>query len=277
MGPCGCATENLGGLARRAAFVRGERGRGVPLLLVDSGDDLSYAPIATLPVHLRKEADRSAQLISRIYESLQYDAILRGEADIFDGRGFGSPEFDRSPALRIVERSGWRVAIFGFGSPNLFPRFDENWRAEIAKIRPKVDLVLVLAHIAETEISGIAKVLKRGDIVILGHTGKHLDDPILRKDVLFFEADYRGQFVGKLQLHLESDKLSTKNQIDRLRLEDDLRFSEEPAARKQIEERIKSLGPRPKSWYANELVPLSERVSPDREILKQVESVTRKN
>ncbi len=300
--PCGCGKEQLGGLARRATAVFRERIGNGPIILLDAGD--TFFVSRDLPSHIFKEAKVDAGKIATVYRYLKYDAVLAGEIDSLLGdldRGdlswIGTPERPFS----VIEKDGWKVAVFGYLSPKLADReeIEKDLRLsllvkDVREVRPKVDLVILLLHALERETSLILKKAKGVDLVISGHVGRLLQDAQVKQGVLIFEAENRGKYLGKITIHLSNEKMSPKNQVHRLKIKEDLHFvtSElEPHRKKtgglswtdvypgypKLVQELKNLewredkikgdllkwGSEPKSWYAHELIKLGNGFEDD--------------
>jgi hypothetical protein len=206
--PCGCTSNQSGGLPRRASYLKQLRAAG-DVLTVDVGG----AP-----------AGRS------LYDRLKFAAICRGEvamglvahnlgaAEVRLGpaalgeiaRDTGAPFLSSNAAdaagrpiaapLRIVERAGRRVALLGvldesFATPEIQvapPR--QALSAAIARIAGKYDALLVLAYLPEDSLQQLAAALPEADLVVGGPTGQTLA-PRRIGPTLLSSATNKGKFL----------------------------------------------------------------------------------
>jgi 2',3'-cyclic-nucleotide 2'-phosphodiesterase (5'-nucleotidase family) len=289
IGTCGCGTRQLGGLARRATLIGEERNRSEPTLLLDAGDTFYASDL--IPKHLEKESRAKAAKIAAVYRKLGYDGVLAGEIDALlpPADRAGIP-FLESGALRTFERGGWRIAVGAYRSP----AFDAKATADPAKsladalAKAPADLVVLLFHGSADERVRVLAFLPRVDVVIAGHTGELLKDPVRAGKALVFEADNRGQYLGRLRIQKRAQPLSSVNQADRFAAQAELEFltgesaprpaeatvtperagelRELEAEAAAIREELQKMGKLPASWYAHDVIPILSGVRPDREI-----------
>jgi hypothetical protein len=187
--PCGCTTNQSGGLSRRGTFV-GRARADHAVILADAGG----APGGTSP-----------------YQRLKFEAILAGERAMgIDAHNLGAPEADLgaeylrevrermeipfisanlrdargaliAAPLREVEATpgGLRVTLVGVVSPRLVRgglKADEPRDAILKAIggdRPR-DALVVLAYLPEAELRQLAAELPEADIVVGGPTGQSI-------------------------------------------------------------------------------------------------------
>ncbi len=186
--PCGCSSNQSGGLARRATFVNKLR-QSEDIIVADAGG----APGGTSE-----------------YQKLKFKTILSGEARMgVDVHNAGAAEArlgadflagvsadikvpiisanlltaDGKPALqqyRIIERAGQRVAVTGvlstqYASTSLRiadPR--ESVLACIKSITQPFDSLIVLAYLPDQELEALAASLPEADAVVGGPTGQSI-------------------------------------------------------------------------------------------------------
>jgi len=186
--PCGCSSNQSGGLARRATFV-GKLRQAEDVILADAGG----APGGTTE-----------------YQKLKFKTILNGEARMgVDVHNAGAAEAklgteflarvsaetgvpiisanllsaDGKPTLtqfRIVKRGGKRVAITGVVSPQYAsgglriadPR--ESVLACIQSITQTFDSLVVLAYLPDAELEALAAALPEADAIVGGPTGQSI-------------------------------------------------------------------------------------------------------
>jgi hypothetical protein len=209
--PCGCTTNQSGGLPRRGAYIEQLRREAnvVPL-------DVGGAPLGT-----------------SVYDRVKFEAILAGEmlmgiaahnvgaaearlgpdelrrlaainktpfisANVFDAA-------DRPVAelLRIVEAAGRRLALVGvlserFATDKLHVKPPRQAILEtVQQAAGRYDSLIVLAYLPEDELRQLAESLPEADAVIGGPTGQ----PIAPKQigpVLLTSATNKGKFMVRL-------------------------------------------------------------------------------
>ena len=225
--PCGC-TVPKGGLARLASVVDSTRRRYGDALVVDAGD---FAPggkpedKARLGFHLR------------MLDKIGYDAVGIGEREL----AYGVDELlaragqvkvpllsanlvrkdDGKPLLRpstIVTKGDVKVGILAVMSPFFELPADAATRlevkdpfaaarAEVAKLRQEVDVVVALAHLGAAEGMKLAAVVPGIDVVVLSHQpGLVLEGRRVGGGVVVASGD-EIQNVGVTLLGLDGRKL----------------------------------------------------------------------
>ncbi|MBN1908734.1 MAG: hypothetical protein JW818_03260 [Pirellulales bacterium] len=211
--PCGCTSNQSGGLPRRATLVERLRGEA-QVVVVEVGG----APAGT-----------------SVYDRIKFEAILRGEkamgiaahnigeaeaafgpdvlmelanqtgvpfisANVLDAEG--QPV---APAVRLIEKAGRRLAVIGvlsqrFAAPGLTVRPPREAVLEtLREVKGKFDTAIVLAYLPEDELRELAQALPEVDVVLGGPTGQ----PIVPKrqgPTLLSSATNEGKFVIRLDL-----------------------------------------------------------------------------
>lgn len=206
--PCGCASNQSGGLLRRGSFVSAA-GEQNQVVLVDAGG----APGGTSP-----------------YEKIKFEAILKGElsmglfahnigqaeADIGTGylrevaRRLGAPLIssnlrDRDgrhvvEPYRIGEFGGRRLCVVGVlskqyetdGSIVAEPR--EAVLDLLDTIRGRYDWLVVLAYLPEDELRTLAAELPEADVIVGGPTRQSIA-PVRIGPCLLASATNKGKFL----------------------------------------------------------------------------------
>jgi hypothetical protein len=209
--PCGCTSNQSGGLPRRATYIAGLRKQAevVPI-------DVGGAAHGNSP-----------------YELAKFEAILRGEVlmgvaahniGAAEAR-FGPDELrrlaaktgvpllsanarDRSgqlvtEAVRLVSAAGRRLALVGVlseryagGGIQVSPPRQAAVEA-IRGIAGKYDAAIVLAYLPEDELRQFADDLPEADVVVGGPTGQPVS-PKQVGPVLLCSATSKGKFVARL-------------------------------------------------------------------------------
>lgn len=209
--PCGCTSNQSGGLLRRGRFVA-DLAADADVILADAGG----APGGTSP-----------------YQRVKFEAILRGEREMgLDAHNLGGPEAalgpdylrrvageldvpflsanlrDESGVLvaapsRIAERGGKRIALVGVLSRRHLANgllIDDPRTAvlrEAGALAGKYDSLVVLAYLPEDELQQLAAALPEADAVIGGPTGQSIA-PRQLGPTLLASATNKGKFVVRL-------------------------------------------------------------------------------
>jgi hypothetical protein len=213
--PCGCTSNQSGGLLRRGTLVQQVRDKG----------DVIYVDVGGAP------SGESA------YDRVKFEAILTGELAMgLAAHNLGLPELKLGPTylrevgrrlnvpwlscnvrdesgqpigepMRIVTAGGRRVAFVGVASdrsPVPGARLDaprEAILSTLADHRGQYDSVLVLAYLDETELKELAANLPEADAVIGGPTGQSIA-PKRIGPTLLVSATNKGKFVARLDAPL---------------------------------------------------------------------------
>lgn len=227
---CGCATNDLGGLGRRATFVNVLRDTTeADVLLVDAGDFFSTS------INYGKE---KAELTLKSMSLMQYDGIVPGENEFGFGvayfheraRAAGLPVlasnlFDAAadtllfPASRTVTlASGLRAGLVGVVSPKA------KWPPQVTPgslevkdpiaaaqsavdaLRPNVDVVVVLTHMHRAEVTKFSEALKGVDAIVNGHEGLPMRQVKRWGEAYVLQASAKGMYVGVANATLGDDK-----------------------------------------------------------------------
>ena len=209
--PCGCTSNQSGGLPRRATYLDSVRSEAEVIVA-----DVGGAP-----------GGKSA------YDRLKFEAILQGErAMAIDAHNVGAAEaalgadYLRDVAhrlgtawisanvfgpggepvaepVRIVAKAGRRVALVGVLSPRYAaaglaiaaPR--EAVLDALRRIAGQYDAAVVLAYLPEEELRALAEGLPEVDVVVGGPTGQSLA-PQQNGPTLLLSATRQGKFLARL-------------------------------------------------------------------------------
>ncbi len=211
--PCGCASNQSGGLPRRASYVEGLR-RQADVLLVDAGGAVrgtSPYDLAKLEAILRGEALMGVAAhnlgaaearfgpgqLRRLAATLAVPLLSANLCDI-SGRLVAAP-------LRIVLVGGRRVAVVGVlaeryatAESRVLPPRQAALEA-LGSAAGKFDAALVLAYLPEDELQQFAEALPEADLVIGGPTGQPIS-PKLVGPTLLCSATNKGKFLARLDV-----------------------------------------------------------------------------
>jgi len=254
--PCGCTSNQSGGLPRRSTFISETRQDG-PVIVADAGG----APGGISP-----------------YDRARFEAILEGELAMgIAAHNLGGPEIllgvnylrtvaanrhvpfisanakDTHDRLivepyRIVEAGGSRIILIGVAELH-YGNFDSlDWQLDdprnavltaLDQAAGKFDRAVVLAHLDEVALRKLAAELPEVDAVIGGPTGQSLA-PTRLGQVIVASATNKGKFV--VTLPLAADRKQTVPQAEVIELSS--KFSDDPVQIDNVRAFRKELGRR---------------------------------
>jgi hypothetical protein len=209
--PCGCTTDQYGGLPRRASYLAA-LGRERETISADAGG----APHGISPYDKAKfeaivrgeramgvaahnigaaEALLGAEYLRRLVDEFGLP-LVSANVRTADGRPLAEP-------LRIITASGRRVALVGvlsakFATPAI--RVDPPGPSILDALHEaagRYDSVIVLAYLPEDELRGLAASLPEADAVVGGPTGQAMS-PRSVGPTLLASATNKGKFVVRL-------------------------------------------------------------------------------
>lgn len=228
--------KNLGGMARRARFFAEERQKG-PTLVLDAGDVFQGTPLYTF---FKGEVDYKAMSLA------DYDAGCLGNHDLDDGwdnlkKQLAQADFPVLsanvvaqngqpilPASATFQVGGVKVGVIGLMGENAWRAIATRHRAplkfldplssakpHIDRLRPQVDLLVLVTHNGHQEDLDWAKQLSQVDLIVGGHSHTKVDQPVVVpngnpngiKGTLVVQAYQWGLFVGRLRLDVEKGRL----------------------------------------------------------------------
>lgn len=226
--PCGCTSNQSGGLPRRGSFVSTIERRS-EVVLVDVGG----APGGSAPYQKTKfeailkgelamgirahnlggpEAQLGADYLRRLARDLKAPLISANLRDRHAGRQLVAEPF------RIVEAAGRRILIVGVLSQqyaNSELRIDEPREAILTlleQVRDEYDWLLVLAYLPEDELRELAAALPEADLVVGGPTGQCIA-PTQIGPCLLASATNKGKFVVELNAPIQRGRATWKGRI----------------------------------------------------------------
>ncbi len=225
--PCGCKAEPQGGLARRKTAIEAERARGLPVVLMDSGNALFRETG-------RRDDDvvrQKAELVLEQMEAQGTAAMAVGERDLSHGLAWlqkatkgkklkllsanlvnkaGKAPF---PASTVLEAGGLKLGVVGVsaegtpaGEPGLKGRAPiEAALAEARKLRKKVDVVVVLAAVPYQEAVKMALLANEAvDFVVQSNDARGIGiGELVGTHAAVFPAGELGKQVTRLELSVD--------------------------------------------------------------------------
>ena len=216
--PCGCTSNQSGGMLRRGTFVS-EQPEEADVVYLDAGG----APGGAAR-----------------YDLLKFEAILRGETALgLVAHNIGGAEIDLgvdalrdlafrenvpfvstnvtdsggkpvAEPFRIVDAGGRRLLIAGVLSPEYATRgvrIDnprDSLLALLERLESGFDEFIVLAYLPESELRALASELPEADVIIGGPTGQSIP-PVQVGPTLLASATNKGKFLAELVAPSESE------------------------------------------------------------------------
>lgn len=230
--PCGCTTGPLGGFADRGPLLTQVRAEGSPTFTFDAGNLLVREELALddLGGHARARAALLLDLVEAQgatawavgqmdVSSLGLDglrAVTRGRSiktlsvNLLDGAG--RPAFEAST---VVERGGRRIGVIGVtGAELTLPGVGQGYqvgdpvegvRREVARLRPGVDLIVVLSNQDEQGNAALAAAVPDIDFVLGGPRDQRIDSGGGLYDAdgappFLLPLESQGRYVGRLDV-----------------------------------------------------------------------------
>jgi len=219
----------VGGLPRRATFIKQETSDGVPTIILDSGNFAAAGPLsepALEPAALR------AALILRTMERMGYRAVAVGGKDLYLGlevlrsledktsltflsanltdRG-GKPVFD---SYALLPAGDVTVGVIGLTAPpvdrDLMARLapgvlvqdpGKALRKAVEAIRRKCDLIVLLSNVGYAKDLELVEMIPGIDILVSGGTRRFMNRPLVQGKTLVTTGYYEGRAVGSLLIH----------------------------------------------------------------------------
>jgi 2',3'-cyclic-nucleotide 2'-phosphodiesterase (5'-nucleotidase family) len=240
--PCGCSKNQLGGIGSRASILRfwKDKEKGFSIV-VDSGDAF------TSPRLFEAFNKAKRDFLVKAMNYMGYDLLnigdtefgfnrtalteLRSEAKFVFLSANIIDKITNKPLFTpyiIREIAGLKLAFLGLITNELPARIPPQHISQLLFVNPiksaqeyvpllkkKSDLVIVLSHLGLSQAKALAGSLPDIDIIIEGHGGKVLFDPIVVGKILILYPGDRGQYVGLLRLKFNHQKgvSSYKNEL----------------------------------------------------------------
>ncbi|MDP3353268.1 MAG: metallophosphatase [Flavobacteriaceae bacterium] len=244
---------NLGGAAKRAAYINSVRNENPNLLLLDAGDMFQGTPYFNY---------FGGELEFKLMNMMQYDAATIGNHEFDNGidgllKQIPNAQFDLLSAnydfsntvlnsfvkpYKVFKMDGVKIGVFGLGV-KLEGLVDKKMYKETVYLNPleiaqdmtrilkneeKCDLIICLSHLGyyykatpETISDlNLAAKTKDIDLIIGGHTHTFLPKPTLvknldDKNMLVNQVGWSGINMGRIDFYLEPQKATT-HQAERI-------------------------------------------------------------
>jgi 2',3'-cyclic-nucleotide 2'-phosphodiesterase (5'-nucleotidase family) len=223
--PCAC-DPSVGGLARRAAYIRAVRQEQGNVLVVDAGDSL---------LTLQRVGDlEQGKLLAEAHNRMGYDAVALGGMDLRMGLDVLRAQiqvaqfavlsantldpltgdvFDK--AYTVVERGGRRIALIGLTDPQMAVEVTggevrvtepvQTLMDVVAKMHEDADVIIVLSHLGMLFDANLGRVVPEIDLIVSGRDKEVYDPPVEANEVLIVSAGSRGEYVGRIDLYFDAD------------------------------------------------------------------------
>jgi 5'-nucleotidase / UDP-sugar diphosphatase len=220
--------KEYAGAARISAFVDQHRKQSSGVLFLDAGDAISGTPVSTMYKGLP---------VFRVMNAMKYDAGVLGNhefdhgfqhiasfreisnhpllsANVFDAEGslIGDSEH------QILEVNGITVGIIGLTTDKtpamvtpignaglIFQNPGKVLEEQVAILRPRVDLLVVLSHVGHEEEKVLAESIPGIDIIVGGHSHTLVEIPVKVGSTYIAQAHRYGTHVGLLHFWVDTD------------------------------------------------------------------------
>jgi len=223
--PCACDPA-IGGLARRAAYIRSVRDQVEHVLVVDAGDSL---------LTLQRIGDlEQGRVLAEAFNQMGYDAValggmdfrmglevLREQIQVADFAVLSANTLDPQTqdvfdeAYTIVEQSGRRIALIGLTDPKTVQEVTQGevlvtepvqtLMQTVDEIRDDVDVVIVLSHLGFMFDVNLNQVVPDVDMIVSGRDTEVYHPPITSSGPVIVSAGSRGEYIGRVDLHFDVD------------------------------------------------------------------------
>ena len=227
---------NKGGVVRRANYIDIVREENKNVLLFDAGDFLQGTPYFNL---FKGEIEVEAM------NYMGYDAVTLGNHEFDYGlevlekvtrlakfpivsSNYDFSETELNGLIKpfiLLKRGGVKIGVIGIniqpkgliaannytGVKYLEPIKTANKMAQMLRNEHDCDMVICISHLGHNNDLNMAESSKGIDIIIGGHSHTFMKQPTLRKNidknnVLVFQTNGRGVYVGRIDIKLEKDK-----------------------------------------------------------------------
>ena len=232
---CGCQKKELGGIARRASFIKAERAKSPATIVVDAGD---------FGATMNPEPWMRTEFQYDMMAKMGYDVVTPGPNEMMFGADKLRTLGARAPQIKIVsanivdkktqkplwdeftliERGGVRFAVTGVTDANYYKfnstrglnKSDDfefrdpktSLQRVIPQMRQQADVVVVLLHTGAGDAKRMLDGVSGIDAVTIGHAGEHKFLPEKIASTSVVHTGRRGQYIGRLELALAGNKVT---------------------------------------------------------------------
>ena len=230
---CGCSTEPIGGIARRARYISEVRKKESRVLVLDAGNIFGNADLM---------GRLKGEVLLQAMGEMAYDALnlsnkefLYGASTILDGAAANSiPAVSAnvvveetsehvSVASHTVVMDLLRIGIVGIvakefeddvlesnginNEPLALTEEVPALRAEVARLKDGVDFIVILASTGLEGANAIAEEVDGIHVIVVGQGSQITAMPRLVNGVSIVKAGYFGQTIGRLDILFDDDNL----------------------------------------------------------------------
>ena len=225
-----------GGVVRRASYIDQVRKENKNVLLFDAGDFLQGTPYFN-----RFKGEIEVKSMNH----MEYDAVTLGNHEfdyglevleevarlakfpiVSSNYDFSETSLNRliKPFI-IIKKGGVKIGVIGIniqpkgliaannykGVKYLDPIKTANDMAQMLKENHKCDMVICISHLGHNSDLNLAESTTGIDMIIGGHSHTYMKTPSISKnidkeDVLVFQTNGRGVYVGRIDVKLEKVK-----------------------------------------------------------------------
>ena len=212
----------MGGLARRASYVRSVRERETNVILLDVGNVFGDGG---------EQGQRQAEMAIKAMELMNYDALNLGRGEFLFGRSFleeqresasfpflsanlVAPDPEEHPyAAYVVKEAGHlKVGIVGLVWPEPYPGREpaaqdptDTLKALLPQVKEQAHFVVVLAQVGYARAVELIHDVEGIDVVIIGDVEESVTEPLKIDETLLVECTRWGMAVGELQITGNTD------------------------------------------------------------------------
>jgi len=239
------ASKRYAGAAKIATYVSELKAQHPAVIFLDAGDAVSGTPVSSLfegePIFEvmnlmgydlglvgNHEFDHGYQKIVR-YRAIANHPLLSANAYDPEGNLIGDAPY------QILERDGIRIGVIGLlteTAPTLFTPVGnegltflppgDRLKDLIPALRPKTDVLILLAHIGHEAELALAEQFPDLDVIIGGHSHTLVPHPIKVGKTLVAQANHYGTHLGLVKLKLSGDPLMITDSFGDLIAADEL-------------------------------------------------------
>ncbi|KRL03987.1 bifunctional metallophosphatase/5'-nucleotidase [Liquorilactobacillus oeni] len=150
--------------------------------------------------------------LSRMYEKANFTLVLDNIVDLKTKK---RPSWAHQQKV-ITTPQGTKVGVLGCTAPFPATYAMNNWKAEpvdevlpslIKKLRPQVDILVLLSHLGIDTDRALAKKYPELDVILGGHTHHLLEHGEKIGKTLLCAAGKWGKYIGKVTLILDNGKI----------------------------------------------------------------------